>query len=68
MSVDLITKEASTAAFERSDTCVAPAAGVVAEAMLGIVLTQVFLEKFGGDSMVELRANYANYDRLLAEF
>jgi len=68
MSVDLVSKEAVAAAFERSDTCVVPAAGVVGEAMLAIVLAQAFLEKFGGDSMRELEANYAGYLRALREF
>jgi chorismate synthase len=68
MSVDLITKKPSSAAFERSDTCVVPAAGVVAEAMVSIVLAGAFLEKFGGDSLAEVRANFANYERLLTEF
>jgi len=65
MSVDLITKKACAAAFERSDTCVVPAAGVVAEAMVGLVLTQAFLDKFGGDSLIELEANYSSYSNLL---
>ncbi|MGA2261276.1 MAG: chorismate synthase [Acidobacteriota bacterium] len=68
MSVDLITKEASSAAFERSDTCVVPAAGVVAEAMIGFVVAQAFLGKFGGDSMTELEANFTNYNRMLSDF
>jgi len=68
MSVDLVTKKPSSAAFERSDTCVVPAAGVVAEGMLSIVLAKAFLEKFGGDSIAEVGANFANYEKLLAEF
>ncbi len=68
MSVDLLTKQPSAAAFERSDTCVVPAAGVVAEAMLAIVLAEAFLEKFGGDSIVELESNFAGYCKLLSEF
>ena len=64
-SADLVTKKACAAAFERSDTCVVPAAGVVAEAMVGLVLTQAFLDKFGGDSMIELQANYRSYCALL---
>ncbi len=67
-SADLITKEAVAAGFERSDTCVVPAAAVVAEAMLSTVLTQAFLEKFGGDSLIELEANYENYRKLLREY
>lgn len=53
-SVDLRTKEPRAASFERSDTCVVPAAGVVGEAMLAWVLADAVLEKFGGDSIVEL--------------
>ena len=47
--------------YERSDVCVVPAAGVVGEAMLAIALTEVWLEKFGGDSMAEILANYSAY-------
>ncbi len=67
-SVDIRSKQAFEATVERSDTCVVPAAGVIAEAMLGIVLAQAFLEKFGGDSMAETEANHANYTRLLNEY
>jgi chorismate synthase len=67
-SVDLKTKEAVQASYERSDICVVPAAGVVAEAMLSLVLARAFLEKFGGDSLGEVEANFANYQRLLDQF
>jgi chorismate synthase len=67
-SVDIDTKEAVEAAFERSDTCVVPAAGIVAESMLAFVVADAFLEKFGGDSIREIEGNYANYKRLLDEF
>ena len=50
-SVDLTTREPALAAYERSDVCVVPAAGVIGEAMVSIVLAQAFLEKFGGDSL-----------------
>jgi chorismate synthase len=60
-SVDFLTRETSPAAYERSDVSVVPAAGVIGEAMVAIVLAQAFLEKFGGDSMVELRRNYEGY-------
>jgi chorismate synthase len=53
-SVDLRTKEPRSASFERSDTCVVPAAGVVGEAMVAWVLADAVLEKFGGDSLTEL--------------
>ncbi|HOK47840.1 MAG TPA: chorismate synthase, partial [Bryobacteraceae bacterium] len=60
-SVDLPTREPSQAAYERSDVCVLPAAGVIAEAMLAFVLAGAFLEKFGGDSLGETRRNYEGY-------
>src|SRR5579871_1850376 len=60
-SVDLETREAALAAYERSDVCVVPAAGVIGEAMVAIVLAQAFLEKFGGDSLAETRRNYEGY-------
>ncbi len=60
-SVDLVTREAALAAYERSDVCVVPAAGVIGEAMVAIVLAQAFLEKFGGDSLRETRRNFEGY-------
>ena len=60
-SVDLPTREPALAAYERSDVCVAPAAGVIGEAMVAIVLAQAFLEKFGGDSLGETRRNFEGY-------
>jgi chorismate synthase len=60
-SVDLATREPALAAYERSDVCVVPAAGVIGEAMVAIVLAQAFLEKFGGDSLGETRRNYDGY-------
>jgi chorismate synthase len=56
-SVDLATKEPRQASVERSDTCVVPAAGVVAEAMLALVLANALLEKAGGDSLDEVLAH-----------
>ncbi len=60
-SVDVATKEAVEAGVERSDICAVPAAGIVGEAMMAIVLAQAFLEKFGGDSLPEIRRNYDAY-------
>jgi chorismate synthase len=60
-SVDLETREPSKAAYERSDVCVVPAAGVIGEAMVAIVLAGSMLEKFGGDSLGETRRNYEGY-------
>jgi len=65
-SVDLVSKAPVEAAFERSDICVVPAAAVIAEAMLALVLAGAFLEKFGGDTIEELGANVANFRRLIA--
>jgi chorismate synthase len=69
-SVNLRTKEPQAASFERSDTCVVPAAGVVGEAMTAWVLADAVLEKFGGDSLAELRdhlqATRARWDAFLA--
>lgn len=58
-SVDLTTLEDAPAAIERSDTCAVPAAAVVAEAMVGLVLADAVLERFGGDSMTDLRSRAA---------
>jgi chorismate synthase len=55
-SVDLTTLEEAPAAIERSDTCAVPAAAVVAEAMVALILADALLERFGGDSMVDLRS------------
>jgi chorismate synthase len=60
-SVDLATKEAVEAVVERSDVCAVPAAGIVGEAMMAIVLADAFLEKFGGDGVEEVRRNYRAY-------
>jgi chorismate synthase len=61
-SVDIRTGETVDAGrYERSDVCVVPAAGVVGEAMLAITLAEAWLEKFGGDSLAEVRANYEHY-------
>ena len=60
-SVDLETREPALAAYERSDVCVVPAAGVIGEAMVALVLAQAALEKFGGDSLTETKRNYEGY-------
>jgi chorismate synthase len=60
-SVDVTTKEAVEAVVERSDVCAVPAAGVVGEAMMAIVLARAFLDKFGGDSIEEIRRNHQAY-------
>jgi len=60
-SIDLTTREETPAHFERSDICVIPAAGVVGEAMVALVLADAFRQKFGGDSIAEIEKNYESY-------
>ena len=60
-TVDVSTGEAATAINQRSDVCAVPAAAVVAEAMLALVLAEAAVEKFGGDSLAEMRRNVAGY-------
>jgi chorismate synthase len=60
-TIDITTREAAAAVAERSDVTAVPAMGVIAEAMLAIVLADAFLEKFGGDSLDETRRNYDSY-------
>jgi len=67
-SVDLLTRDPAPAAFERSDVCVVPAAAVVGEAMVSLVLARAFLEKFGGDSLPETRRNYEAYLEQIKNF
>jgi chorismate synthase len=67
-SVDFETREPVKAAYERSDVCVVPAAGVVAEAMVALTLAKSILEKFGGDSMFETLRNFAGYRQQIKEF
>jgi chorismate synthase len=65
-TVDTTTGEAAVAHHQRSDVCAVPAAGVVAEAMVALVLADLSLEKFGGDSVEETRRNYEGYLKSLA--
>ncbi|MFS0871287.1 chorismate synthase [Paenibacillus xylanilyticus] len=67
-SVDIDTKEAFTAQVERSDACAVPAASVVMEHVVAWEIAKAFLEKFGGDSMEEIRANYNNYNAQLENY
>jgi chorismate synthase len=60
-SVSFETRETTKAAYERSDVCVVPAAGVAAEAMVALTVARSLLEKFGGDSLTELHRNYTGY-------
>lgn len=67
-SVDFSTREPVKAAYERSDVCVVPAAGVAAEAMVALTLARCALEKFGGDSMAETLRNFQGYCQQLRNF
>lgn len=60
-TIDVATGEPATAIHQRSDVCAVPAAGVVAEAMVALVLADAVLEKFGGDSVAEVRRNLESY-------
>ena len=60
-SVNMKTKKTEKADFERSDVCAVPAGSVIGEALVAYVLADAFLEKFGNDSMVEIRRNYEGY-------
>jgi chorismate synthase len=66
-TIDTQTGEAAVAINQRSDVCAVPAAGVVAEAMVALVLAEAALEKFGGDSLGETRRNAEAYRRRLDE-
>ena len=67
-SVDFRTREPVKAAYERSDVCVVPAAGVGGEAMVALTLARCTLEKFGGDSMGEVLRNFGGYKKQLKDF
>ena len=60
-SVSFATREPVKAAYERSDVCVVPAAGVAAEAMVALTVARLAVEKFGGDSLGEMQRNYKGY-------
>jgi len=67
-SVDFATREVVKAAYERSDVCVVPAAGVAGEAMVALTLARCALEKFGGDSIPETQRNFQGYLEQLKKF
>lgn len=67
-SVDMISKEPFAAQHERSDTCTVPAAGVIGESVVALVLAEAAVEKFGGDSMGETLRNYHGYLEQLRNF
>jgi chorismate synthase len=67
-SIDIDTKETFAASIERSDSCAVPAASVVAESVVCWTLADALVEKFGGDSLEEMKKNYASYHEHIAEF
>jgi chorismate synthase len=67
-SVDLRSKQQTDASVERSDVCAAPAAAVVGESVVAFELADAFLEKFGGDSLREIRRNYESYLEQIKNF
>lgn len=67
-SVDIVTKKRVEAAYERSDICAVPAAGVIGEAVVALTIADVFLRKFGGDSMTEVKRNYQSYVKYMQAF
>jgi chorismate synthase len=67
-SVRFDTHEATSASYERSDVCVAPAAGVVGEAMVALTVARLVQEKFGGDSVLELQRNFQGYIEQIRSF
>jgi len=67
-SVDIETKREESAAFERSDVTAVPAAGVIGEAMVALTLTEAMREKFGGDSLAEMRRNFDGYREQLRAY
>lgn len=67
-TIDMSTGEAAKAINQRSDVCAVPAAGVIAEAMVALVLAEAVLEKFGGDSVHETKRNVASFLANLPKF
>jgi chorismate synthase len=67
-SIDILTKNPVKAAYERSDICAVPAASVIGEAMTALTIADAFLEKFGGDSIAEVKRNYDSYMEYVKNF
>jgi chorismate synthase len=67
-SIDIKSKKAFKAVYERSDICAVPSASVIGEAVTAITIADCFLEKFGGDSMNEIMRNYKGYLKQMREF
>ena len=66
-TVDMATGDEAVAIHQRSDVCAVPAAGVVVETMVALVLARAVLQKFGGDSLTETRRNIDSYQRAVAD-
>jgi chorismate synthase len=67
-SVDTISKKRTLARFERADICVVPSAGVIGEAVVAFEIANLMLEKFGGDSLGEMKRNYQGYIKQIEKF
>ena len=67
-SVDLKSKEESLAAIERSDTCIVPAAAVIAEAVVAWEIAAAVLDKFGGDTLAEIQEHFQQYLAYIRQF
>jgi chorismate synthase len=67
-SVDINSKKRFRAAYERSDTCAVPAASIIGESVTALVIADSFLDKFGGDSMEEIKRNYRGYLKQMRDF
>jgi chorismate synthase len=67
-SVDIATKEPFDATVERSDICTVPAAGVVGEAVIAFEMANAMMEKFGGDSLEEMKRNFEAYQAYVKDF
>jgi chorismate synthase len=67
-SVDFTSREPVKAAYERSDVCVVPAAGVAGEAMVALTIARLMIDKFGGDSLGEMKRNFAGYCEQIRRF
>jgi chorismate synthase len=67
-SVSFETREPVKAAYERSDVCVVPAAGVAAEAMVALTIARLMIDKFSGDSLVEMKRNFDGYREQIRRF
>jgi chorismate synthase len=67
-SVDVMTKKPTKATVERSDICAVPSCAVIAENVCAIEIAGLFLEKFGSDSIIEIKNNYQSYLKILENF